>query len=123
MQLQSSRLRVKLLTTEPAKAKPIFKWAGGKSWFVKEFGDAMFEHVVKRGCYYIEPFLGGAAMALHLGYKRMVLSDVEHDLMYTYAAIRGETSKVLAGLDELRDHHVEEAQSGGVGARHRAVSP
>lgn len=90
--------------TSPAKAKPILKWAGGKSWFVREFGDAMFEHVASRGCYYLEPFLGGASMALHLGYKRMVLSDVEPDLMKTYAAIVGQTDDVVSGLAELADH-------------------
>lgn len=73
---------------EPTRAQPILKWAGGKTWAVRAFGDDIFNTLKARGGDYIEPFLGGAAMALHLGWPRMYLNDIEQDLIDVYEALQ-----------------------------------
>jgi len=88
---------------------PLLRWAGGKRWFVKDFGDDMLAHVQKRGGTYIEPFLGGAAMALRLGLDGMLLGDIEEDLMLTYTAVRDEPLELGRILDSLRPYTTESA--------------
>ena len=97
--------KLKLVPLAPAGVKPILRWAGGKSWFVKEFGDDVFSLVVKKGGRYIEPFLGGGAMALHLGLKDMVLGDCESDLIMAYQIIRDEPTQLSTLLSLLEEHH------------------
>lgn len=88
---------------EPAAVTPCLKWPGGKRWFVKNFGDAMFEHVMSQSGNYFEPFLGGGAMAFHLGLPNMHLGDIEGDLINSYVAIRDDVEDVIAKIDELRE--------------------
>lgn len=83
---KSAVLRV--VPEAPAGVSPLLKWAGGKRWFVRQFGDDMFERVLSRGGRYVEPYLGGAAMALHLGIKNMVLGDIEPELVITYRVVQ-----------------------------------
>ena len=98
-----TRPKLRVVPDAPQQAKPILKWAGGKSWFVKDFGDDLFEHVLKCGGSFIEPFLGGAAMALHLGLPNMILGDAEEELIETYATIRSKTGDVAALLSLMDD--------------------
>lgn len=79
---------LRVVPPTPARIDPLLKWAGGKRWFVREFGDDMFKRVLERGGRYIEPFLGGGAMALHLGIQGMILGDIEEELIITYLVIR-----------------------------------
>lgn len=111
---------IKVVPPSPHRAKPLLRWAGGKSWFVKEFGDDFFGHVLKRGGKYIEPFLGGAAVALHFGLKpgfglpwsqgegcakemRMILADAEIDIAHLYAVVRDEPESLIALLSAMQD--------------------
>lgn len=96
----SMQPKLRIVPDQPAAIDPLLKWAGGKRKFVREFGNDMFDLVAHRGGRYIEPFLGGAAMALHLGIKGMVLNDVEEELIITYHALR-DTPGQLATLLEL----------------------
>jgi DNA adenine methylase len=96
--------QLRLVPKAPAAVKPLLKWAGGKSWFVKEHGDDLFQRVIERGGNYIEPFLGGAAMALHLGLPGMILGDAEEELITTYTMVRDnptELRALLALMDDL----------------------
>jgi len=109
---------LRVVPPSPAGVKPFLRWAGGKRWFVKEYGDDLFEHVCKRGGKYIEPFLGGASMALHLGLQGMVLGDVEDDLITLYTTVRDEPELLIAMLGLLADfgtskrayHHVRDLE-------------
>lgn len=94
---------LRLVPEGPAGVSPLLKWAGGKRWFVKEYGDSLFDHVLHRGGTYYEPFLGGAAMALHLGLGNMVLGDVEPDLITTYKVIRDTPGALGVMLELLSD--------------------
>jgi len=90
--------------------KPLLKWAGGKSWAVKLFGDVLFGLDIKD---YYEPFLGGAAMALRIAenpsHQKLVVSDVEKSLMQTYAAVRDMPSEVALALKDLTDFGTDES--------------
>jgi DNA adenine methylase len=83
----------------------LLRWAGGKRWFVKEFGDDLFRRVIELGGTYTEPFLGGGAMALHLGLPGMVLGDAEEELMLAYVALRDNPEELSIILDWLADQH------------------
>jgi DNA adenine methylase len=101
--------QLKLVPDGPAVVTPMLKWVGGKGWFVKEYGDDMFTHVVSRGGRYIEPFLGGGAMAFYLGLDRMILNDAEEDLMITYTVIRDQPDELEAYLRIVEDAGTDEA--------------
>lgn len=88
--------------TVPARAHPVFKWAGGKRWLAPRLAPEIAARLANyRKARYFEPFLGGGAIALWLGASRMVLSDVEAPLIEAYVAIRDETSAVIAALKAL----------------------
>jgi DNA adenine methylase len=102
----------------PARCRPLLKWVGGKRWFVDLYGDEVFASVIDRGGRYFEPFLGGAAMALHLGLPNMVLGDIEDDLITTYMVIRDWPEKLVTmmgllsacGTDEKAYDRMRETQ-------------
>ncbi len=94
---------LRIVPPAPAAASPLLKWAGGKRTFVKEYGDDMFTHVIENGGRYFEPFLGGAAMALHLGIGGMVLGDVEEELLVTYTIVRDDPEGLITMLDLVAD--------------------
>lgn len=91
-----------------AAVPPLLRWAGGKRWFVKEWGQDMFDLVTRRGGRYIEPFLGGAAMALHLGVENMMLGDIEEELMLTYSTIRDRTEDLHTYLNMVAEMGTDE---------------
>lgn len=76
------------LLAPPAECLPVIKWPGGKRWITSIIGPGVHARLATTGGRYIEPFLGGAAMALHLGLPCMILSDVCRPLITMYQAIR-----------------------------------
>jgi DNA adenine methylase len=93
---------------EIGRAKPILKWAGGKSWFVREFGQDMCTHLEERGGRYLEPFLGGGAMALYLGHGNAMLGDLDEELVNVYIAVRHMPGAVHGMLEELTQFGTDE---------------
>jgi DNA adenine methylase len=83
----------------PACASPIVKWPGGKRWIVPLVGMGIHRRLLRTGGRYLEPFLGGGAMALFLGAPRMILGDVERPLVALYTALQRDPARVhrLAG--------------------------
>src|ERR1700677_3672661 len=84
---------------DPMLAKPIVKWAGGKSKLVAELLQHVPEPFLNASCpespRYIEPFAGGAALFFHLRYAPAVLGDMNPNLVTTYQAIRDEPDAVV----------------------------
>lgn len=70
-----------------ACASPVCRWAGGKRWAVPVLARGIHRELCKTGGKYVEPFLGGAAMALNLGLPGMILGDACAPLIETYRAI------------------------------------
>lgn len=94
--------------SERIDAKPIVKWAGGKSRLLGE----LLARVPSRVRTYAEPFAGGAALFFALAseqsrglrsFEHAVLADRNEELVACYRAVRDEVSGVIDALDGL--HH------------------
>ncbi len=93
----------------PVGARPVVKWAGGKSRLVPRLVELMppgrFET-------YAEPFVGGGAMFFHLAaqpkrpFERAVLCDTNPDLVALYRAIQSRLDALVDRVRALRDEHM-----------------
>lgn len=110
--------------------RPLLKWAGGKARLASQIADVFVEPC--EGTYY-EPFVGSAAVFLHLKVQgrvgRAVLSDANPKLVAVHRAVRDELDALLYELDNLpeddwreRYYDVREAYNQGPfeGPRHAA---
>lgn len=83
---------------------PFLKWAGGK----RQLLPAILEHLpadIKK-YHYIEPFIGGGAVFLHLQPQTAIINDCNEELINTYQIVKNN----LAGLvKELKKHKNEAA--------------
>ena len=79
--------------------KPLLKWAGGK----RHIADELFKSFPS--CWnsgrYFEPFLGGAAMYLHLKPARAKISDVNARLVNFYQQVKSNHVALTHIIDEL----------------------
>lgn len=73
---------------------PFLKWAGGKRWLISQRPE-LFRFYEER---YIEPFLGSGAVYFYMRPQRAVLSDLNKDLIATYAAIQNRAEEVEDAL-------------------------
>lgn len=86
-----------------AGCTPPLKWVGSKRWLVPLLSPAIYERLAVTGGRYIEPFLGGGAIALDLGLPDMVLGDNCGPLITMYQAICKNPSAVAWALKTLVD--------------------
>lgn len=84
--------------------KPFIKWAGGKRKLLPD----ILKVAPKSFNRYLEPFLGGGAFALALGFHHMLLNDANHELINTYEVVRDHLSKLISALDIHKLTHSEE---------------
>lgn len=82
-------------------AKPVLKWAGGKSRLLLAIMENMPECT---GTYY-EPFLGGGSVFFGLEPRGAKLNDSNTRLIRTYAAIRDCPDEVVCELSEHARNH------------------
>ena len=87
--------------------RPLLKWAGGKRQLLpalEQYYPASFDR-------YLEPFVGSGAVFFHLAAagvldgRRVILSDVNADLIGCYRAVRDDTESVIAALYALECDH------------------
>ena len=85
--------------------KPFLKWVGGKRQLISNLLSLL---PVKFNSYY-EPFLGGGALFFALYNKglidKVVLSDINEELIVTWKTIKNSASKVIVNLKELIPHN------------------
>jgi DNA adenine methylase len=83
------------------KIKPFLRWAGGKTWLVKNLNDL----IPKNGFNdYHEPFLGGGSVFLAINEdKRAFLSDLNSDLINTYKALKREPEGIIKALKKYKN--------------------
>jgi DNA adenine methylase len=79
--------------------KPLLKWAGGKRHIAATIQQHMPEDWVS-GTYF-EPFLGGAALFLHLGPKRAVLGDINGRLVNFYKDVQSRPGEVILEIQAI----------------------
>lgn len=77
-----------------SRATPFVKWAGGKRRLVA----TILQLAPTNFSRYVEPFVGGGAVALALGHKSMLLNDVNEELMGAYRAVRDTPRELIAEL-------------------------
>ena len=86
------------------KAVPFVKWAGGK----RRLLDTIMSIATRTFERYLEPFVGGGAIALALGHHTMLLNDANTELMNAYRMVSSHLDGLLSLLDEHRKRHSEE---------------
>jgi len=99
MERNSSNIKAKTNQSN-GTIKPIFRWAGGKSWLIKKINEFL---PIKFNNYH-EPFVGGGAIFFHLRPSGSVyLSDTNYDLINAYSQIRDNVEDVIAKLKLFRN--------------------
>lgn len=78
---------------------PFLKWAGGKSWLVKQIGNQID---VEKYTTYHEPFLGGGAILFHLHPNNAYVSDLNENLINCYVNVRDHVDMVVNILQQFR---------------------
>jgi len=80
------------------RAKPILKWAGGKTSLIPQ----LVKHFPTKFDRYIEPFLGGGAVFLGLPQQTLSLvNDVNSEITNFYEVVRDQPEKLMKALDEM----------------------
>jgi DNA adenine methylase len=79
--------------------KPLLKWAGGKRQIAEELFSCFPEDWGSHT--FIEPFIGGGAMFLHLNPKKAIIADLNKRLVNFYIHIKNSPDEVEAGVLDL----------------------
>lgn len=74
--------------------KPFLRWAGGKQWLAQKLRSI----VLKNGCTYYEPFLGGGSVFFAARPRKAVLGDSNADLIRTYQVVRDHVEELIGVL-------------------------
>ena len=83
-----------------AQIKSFIRWAGGKSWLVP-FVENLINGLDFNN--YYEPFMGGAAIYFAIDTpNKVILSDVNGDLVRTFCAVRDNPQKIIGYLQEFK---------------------
>lgn len=83
------------------RVKPLLKWAGGK----RQLANLIETHLPSnwdKGTYF-EPFIGGAAMFLHLKPGKSVISDVNTRLINFYQVVATEPTKLIREVSSISE--------------------
>jgi DNA adenine methylase len=92
---------------ERAHARPIVRWVGGKRWLVPVASQVAYEHLQTTDGRYVEPFLGGGAVAADLGLPDMLLADLCEPLINAFQQLRRSPDAVLWSLKNYRRRGVD----------------
>ena len=93
-------LQTNLFVTEiSSAAKPFLRWAGGKTWLVRQI-QALLPKTFNN---YHEPFLGGGAVFLHIISNNnftgdVFLSDLNEELINAYVSLRNQPNDLFGIL-------------------------
>ena len=86
--------------------KPILKWPGGKGQVLEELKKYITPELLK-GNMYIEPFIGGGALAFDLEHPNTVISDLNPELTNLYQIVRDKPEVLIDRLKEHQEKHCE----------------
>ena len=90
-------------------AKPFVKWAGGKGNLLKQLEQLLPDNFdEQQNVTYIEPFVGGGAMLFHMlthhkNIRRVVINDINADLIRCYQLIKNNPLLLIDKLRELEN--------------------
>lgn len=80
--------------------KPFIKWAGGK----RQLLPLLIEHVPKEYNRYIEPFIGGGALFLHLQPKIALINDINPEIINAFNIIKTQHLDLMKKLDKMKNN-------------------
>ena len=80
-------------------AKPILKWAGGKTQMLKE----LLPKVPSSYGRYIEPFIGGGAMFFALQPENAIIADSNPELINMYRQVAEHVDEVISYLEKYEN--------------------
>lgn len=87
-----------------SRAKPVLKWAGGKGGLL----DQLVRHFPENCSRFIEPFLGGGAVALSLeDHCEAILNDANQELILLYQVVKNRPEDLMAELDRMVPQYSE----------------
>ncbi len=89
------------VTIDTCPVKPLLKWAGGKRQIAGELFDR-FPSNWNQGTY-IEPFIGGGAVFLHVAPSRAVIADLNSRLYGFYIQVKTNPNQLYSGIANLAD--------------------
>lgn len=92
--------------------KPVLKWAGGKAKLVPIFEERYPNELLDGNITtYVEPFVGGGAVLFSMlskyNFNKVVINDINSELILTYKVIRDYPEKIIKILTELQDRYNE----------------
>ena len=86
----------------------LVKWAGGKKQLIDQF-ELYFPKKVER---YIEPFVGGGAVAFHIikryEPKEVIISDINEELINAYNVVKTDVENLIPLLKKYKEKHSKE---------------
>lgn len=91
------------------EAKPILKWAGGKTQMLTQIIENLPTdfHKISR---YVEPFVGAGAVFLHLinnnCFEEYVINDINEKLINLYRVIKDDLEGLLESLKAIKDKYM-----------------
>lgn len=95
-----------------AIAKPFLKWAGGKTQLLDQIVARLPKEFSSNPFIFIEPFVGGGALLFHLldrfpKIEKVIINDLNEDLITTYETIKNDVSKLIVRLEEIEKAYYE----------------
>lgn len=81
--------------------KPFVKWAGGKTQLLSKIDELKPKQIKK----YYEPFVGGGAVLFNFVFHNATISDINHELIFTYQCIRDNLDDLINEIDQLDINH------------------
>ena len=97
-------IKEQLLFENIIVSKPFLKWAGGKGQLLKDITSLLpnMETITT----YIEPFVGSGALLFWIlsnctNLKKVIINDINKDLINTYKAIKYNVNELINELENL----------------------
>lgn len=84
-----------------AGARPLIRYVGGKRWLVPLVAHPLHVHLVRRRGRLYEPFFGGGAVALHVGWPATSAGDANGLLVGCYREVARQPDAVADHLEAL----------------------
>lgn len=92
------------------KLKPFIKWVGGKRQLITEIDKNLPAFEKENITTYVEPFLGGGAVLIHMlenyNFKKYYASDLNEQLISTYLAIKNTPEELINQLRKLQTEYL-----------------
>jgi len=93
--------------------KPFVKWAGGKKQLLpfiqKKIQDSTYLN--KKNFTLIEPFVGGGVVFLSQKHKKVIINDLNSELMVSYRVIRNNPEVLMKKLDDMYENFLNDKEN------------